>query len=292
MFDASSFANPTPLAHADASRDVLPRGGTSQWRPTRFNIYDPEMRNARGFNVWPEVYFSGSENVTEFLKELVQNTATDFAQLKAALSKAFPAIQNRKDLETRFYASQQRQNQKPTDFAYDLLKLQKKPELGMSEKALVDHIFVRLEPQVQDYVEERNPQNAIQLLEVLAKFEERYSCKATLGSRNRDNVKGRGWNERRMSNVGNNRGNWRNSEVVRRPNNGRNDYRGNYQNIRQGNQWFESRNRFQNDDRRFNDRGYQVRNRVVKMTILVEGTKEIGVRVKILVEAVENKWDD
>ncbi|GFY29911.1 uncharacterized protein TNCV_4072241 [Trichonephila clavipes] len=30
----------------------------------------------------------------------------------------------------------------------------------------------------------------------------------------------------------------------------------------------------------------------VKMTILVEGTKEIGVRVKILVEAVENKWDN
>ncbi|GFX25059.1 hypothetical protein TNCV_4260261 [Trichonephila clavipes] len=30
MFDLSSFANPTPLAHADTSRDVLPRGGTSQ----------------------------------------------------------------------------------------------------------------------------------------------------------------------------------------------------------------------------------------------------------------------
>ncbi|GFT06382.1 uncharacterized protein TNCV_1145661 [Trichonephila clavipes] len=164
MFDPSSFANPTPLAHADTSRD-------------------------------------------------------------------------------------QRQNQEPTDFVYNLLKLQKKLELGMSEKALVDHIFVR-----------RNPQNAIQLLEVLAKFEERYSCKATLGSRNCDNVEGRGWNERRMSSVGNNRGNWRNSEVVRRLNNGRNDYRGNYQNSRQGNQWFESRNRFQNDDRRFNDRGYQFRN--------------------------------
>ncbi|GFW52117.1 uncharacterized protein TNCV_2819861 [Trichonephila clavipes] len=26
------------------------------------------MRNARGFNDWPEVYFSGSENVTEFLE--------------------------------------------------------------------------------------------------------------------------------------------------------------------------------------------------------------------------------
>ncbi|GFX35540.1 retrovirus-related Pol polyprotein from transposon 297 [Trichonephila clavipes] len=256
------------------------------------------MRNARGFNVGPEVYFSGSENVTEFLEgidnqiklleipsdlscaylkghllgraldwyqifgsTLVQNTATDFGQVKAALSKAFPAIQNRKDLETRFYASQQRTNQEPTDFVYDLLKLQKKLELGMSEKALVDHIFVRLEPQVQDYVEVRNPQTAIQILEVLAKFEERYSCKATLGSRNSNNVEGRGWNERRMSNVGNNRGNWRNSEVVHRPNNGRNDYRGNYQNNRQGNQWFESRNKFQNDDRRFNDRGYQFRNR-------------------------------
>ncbi|GFY01135.1 uncharacterized protein TNCV_5076021 [Trichonephila clavipes] len=66
MFDPSSFANSTPLAHADALRDVLPRGGTSQWHPTRFNLYDPEMRNARGFNVWLEVYFSGSENVTEF----------------------------------------------------------------------------------------------------------------------------------------------------------------------------------------------------------------------------------
>ncbi|GFV29104.1 uncharacterized protein TNCV_4601361 [Trichonephila clavipes] len=64
-----------------------------------------------------------------------------------------------------------------------------------------------------------------------------------------------------MSNVGNNRGNLRNSEVVHRPNNGRNDFRGSHQNNRQGNQWFESRNRFQNDDRRFNDRGYQFRNR-------------------------------
>ncbi|GFS95367.1 uncharacterized protein TNCV_409551 [Trichonephila clavipes] len=103
----------------------------------------------------------------------------------------------------------------------------------MSEKALVDHILVRLEPQVQDYVEVRNPQNTIQLLEALAKLEERYSAKEIRGSRNSDNVEGRGWNERRMSNVGNNRGNWRNSEVVRKPNNGRNDYRGNYENSRQ-----------------------------------------------------------
>ncbi|GFX19788.1 uncharacterized protein TNCV_2076941 [Trichonephila clavipes] len=205
MMPSSSFVNPTPLTHAGTPRDVLPRAGTSQWRPTRFNLYDPDMRKARGFNVLPEVYFSVSENVTKFLEgignqiklleipsdlscaylkghllgraldwyqifgsALVQNTATDFAQLKAALSKAFPAIQNRKDLET---------------------------QRGMSEKALVDHIFVRLEPQVQDYVEVRNPENTVQLLEVLAKFEERYSCKAIRGSRNSDNVEGRGWNE-------------------------------------------------------------------------------------------------
>ncbi|GFY06742.1 retrovirus-related Pol polyprotein from transposon opus [Trichonephila clavipes] len=72
----------------------------------------------------------------------------------------------------------------------------------MSEKALVDHIFVRLEPQVQDYVEVHNPQTAIQLLEVLAKFEERYSCRATLGLRNSNNVEGRGWNKRRIEEIG------------------------------------------------------------------------------------------
>ncbi|GFX40147.1 uncharacterized protein TNCV_4317831 [Trichonephila clavipes] len=130
----------------------------------------------------------------------------------------------------------------------------------MSEKALVDPIFVRLEPQIQDYVKVRNPQNTVQLLEVLDKFEERYSIKAIRDSRNSDNAERRGWNEHRMPNVDDNRRNWRNSKVVRRPSNDRNDYEGNYENSRQRNQWFESRNRFQKDDRRFNDRGYQFRN--------------------------------
>ncbi|GFX13799.1 uncharacterized protein TNCV_3421111 [Trichonephila clavipes] len=151
----------------------------------KFNLYDPGVRSANGFIALPEVYFSGSENVQEFLEGTdnlirlleipidlscaylkghllgraqdwyqifgsasVQNTTTDFAQLKAALSKAFPVIRNKKELEIKFYASQQRRDQEPTDFAYDLLKLNKKLELGMSEEALVDHIFVRLEPQV------------------------------------------------------------------------------------------------------------------------------------------------
>ncbi|GFX10139.1 retrovirus-related Pol polyprotein from transposon opus [Trichonephila clavipes] len=45
------------------------------------------------------------------------------------------------------------------------------------------------------------------------------------GSRNSDNVERRGWNERMMSNADDSRKNGRNSEVLRRPNNGRNDYR-------------------------------------------------------------------
>ncbi|GFU62172.1 hypothetical protein TNCV_2474051 [Trichonephila clavipes] len=39
MFDPSSFADPTPLAHADASRDVFPRGDTSQRRWPTLQIY-------------------------------------------------------------------------------------------------------------------------------------------------------------------------------------------------------------------------------------------------------------
>ncbi|GFX29389.1 uncharacterized protein TNCV_3997651 [Trichonephila clavipes] len=159
-----------------------------------------------------------------------------------ALSKAFPAIRNKKNLEIRFYSSQQRRDQEPTDFIYDLLKLHKQLGLGMSEEALVDHIFARLEPQVQDYVEVRNPQNTVQLLEV-SKFEERYSCKTMRGSKNSDNVERQDWNERRMSNADDSRRNKRN-----------------YENGRQGNQWLGSRNRFQKDDRRFNDRGYHFRN--------------------------------
>ncbi|GFY21484.1 uncharacterized protein TNCV_1166321 [Trichonephila clavipes] len=78
----------------------------------------------------------------------------------------------------------------------------------MTEEALVDHIFVRLEPQIQDYVEVRNPKTTAQFLEVMAKFEERYSCKKMQGSRNSDNVGRRGWNQGRMSNDDDRRRNW------------------------------------------------------------------------------------
>ncbi|GFX73723.1 uncharacterized protein TNCV_4290391 [Trichonephila clavipes] len=68
----------------------------------------------------------------------------------------------------------------------------------MPEEALVNHIFVRLEPQIQNYVEVRNATTA-QLLEVLAKFEERYSYKKIQGLKNSSNAERRGWNNSRWS---------------------------------------------------------------------------------------------
>ncbi|GFX29285.1 hypothetical protein TNCV_3218191 [Trichonephila clavipes] len=46
MFDPSSFANPTPLAHADTSRDVLTRGGTSQ-----LNLETQDCRNEQAMEI-------------------------------------------------------------------------------------------------------------------------------------------------------------------------------------------------------------------------------------------------
>ncbi|GFW68700.1 uncharacterized protein TNCV_3639151 [Trichonephila clavipes] len=66
-----------------------------------------------------------------------------------------------------------------------------------------------------------NPITTAQLLELLVKFEERYSCKKMQGSRNSDNVEQRGWNERRMSTDDDKQRNWRNLEVLHRPSNNR-----------------------------------------------------------------------
>ncbi|GFY08167.1 uncharacterized protein TNCV_1355801 [Trichonephila clavipes] len=137
MATSSSSFLPTPLTHANLG-EGHPKGAPLQRRPTKFNLYKPEVRGANGFSVLPEVFFSGSENVTELVEDtdnqirLLEITsdlscapregprlvsdirvnisaATDFAQLKMA--KAFPAIRNNEDLEIRFYSSQQRRDQ-------------------------------------------------------------------------------------------------------------------------------------------------------------------------------------
>ncbi|GFX98737.1 uncharacterized protein TNCV_1503151 [Trichonephila clavipes] len=96
----------------------------------------------------------------------------------AVKSSFVPVTRNTKDLEVFCVPTEKGANR------VCLLSVKtdkKKLELGMSEEALVEHIFVTLEPQVQDYVEVRNPQNTVQLLEVISKFEERYSSKAMRG---------------------------------------------------------------------------------------------------------------
>ncbi|GFY23007.1 uncharacterized protein TNCV_2182681 [Trichonephila clavipes] len=233
----------------------------------------------------------GKEVFEEIAYLFRQKFPPDFLRCVTAeyhIAKLIPSLTKK---ERRFYASQQRLNQEPTDCVYDLLKLNKKLELGMSEKAPVDHIFARLEPQVQNYVEARKPQNTVQLLEVLAKFEERYSCKAIRASKNSDNVERRGWNEHRISNVDDNRRNWKNSEVVCRPSNGRIDYgrsaRMAVKEISGSNAGIYFRKMIA--DLTIGDTSLEME---VKRTILVEGTTEIGVEVRILVEAIGGKGDD
>ncbi|GFY19274.1 uncharacterized protein TNCV_4226381 [Trichonephila clavipes] len=182
MSDSSLF--PTETGRVGNVEVGYPRAHALQWHPTRFNFPNPELRGIAGLGALPEVYFSGSENVEDFLEgiannikfleilsdlacayfkghllhrahdwfeifgsTLVQNTGTDYEKFKAALTKIFPVMRNRKDLEVQFFSSQQSRDQEPTDFMYDLFKVHKKLGLSVSEETLVDHIFVRLEPQ-------------------------------------------------------------------------------------------------------------------------------------------------
>ncbi|GFU95136.1 uncharacterized protein TNCV_4139201 [Trichonephila clavipes] len=74
---------------------------------------------------------------------VVEDKATDYSHLKQALSEQFPVVRNRSDLETRFYSSSQKHNQKPSDSVYDLLKIPKILKLEMTEENLIDHIISR-----------------------------------------------------------------------------------------------------------------------------------------------------
>ncbi|GFS85455.1 uncharacterized protein TNCV_2793341 [Trichonephila clavipes] len=105
---------------------------------------------------------------------VLEDKATDYAHLKQALSEQFPVVRNMSELETRFYSSSQKHNQKPSDFVYDLLKIHKILKVEMTEEKLIDHIIRRLEPQILDYVEIRNPQTTSNLLQIIDKYEERF----------------------------------------------------------------------------------------------------------------------
>ncbi|GFU94509.1 hypothetical protein TNCV_2644951 [Trichonephila clavipes] len=65
----SSFA-PTSLGREDnVEVRQPPQALALQWCLSRFNFPDPEVGGAAGFRVLPEVYFSRSKNVEDFLEE-------------------------------------------------------------------------------------------------------------------------------------------------------------------------------------------------------------------------------
>ncbi|GFV82630.1 uncharacterized protein TNCV_1618591 [Trichonephila clavipes] len=55
-------------------------------------------------------------------------------------------------------------------------------KLEVTEEKLIDHIISRLEPQILDYVEVRNPQTTSNLLQFIDKYEERFLNRKIRGS--------------------------------------------------------------------------------------------------------------
>ncbi|GFS73166.1 uncharacterized protein NPIL_483901 [Nephila pilipes] len=158
-----------------------------QWHPLCPAYPNPKIGVGSSYRVLLEKKFSGKENVSEFLDSIdnqicyfeiptnlacaylkgyligrakdwfevvgssyVTRTATDFAQLKQALTNSFPMVRNRSEFEAEFYSSHQVRSQAPSDFVYKLLKIQKILNIEMTEENLVNHIIMRLSPQVMD----------------------------------------------------------------------------------------------------------------------------------------------
>ncbi|GFX10579.1 uncharacterized protein TNCV_2584001 [Trichonephila clavipes] len=138
------------------------QGVTQEGHHSGAQRVNPEFRVRSNFRIIPEQYFSGVENVVEFLENVdnnltyyeiptqlacaylkghltgraldwfevlgyrvVKDKATDYAYLKQALSEQFPVVRNRSEQQTSFYSSSQKHNQKQSDFVYDLLKIHK-----------------------------------------------------------------------------------------------------------------------------------------------------------------------
>ncbi|GFS63329.1 hypothetical protein TNCV_2308661 [Trichonephila clavipes] len=140
------------------------------------------------------------------------------------LSKAFPDIRNKTDLEIWFYSSQHRMDQKSTDFIYDLLKLDKLLGLRMSENLYFSFkLMWRFEirktsfnywrccPSLRKYIHVK--QCGVRGTEIMLKDEFGMSVGCLMQMIVDKN--------------------WRNLEVLHIPRNGRNDYKGNYENGRQ-----------------------------------------------------------
>ncbi|GFW21127.1 uncharacterized protein TNCV_2703651 [Trichonephila clavipes] len=186
----------------------------------------------------------------------VEDKATDYAHLKQALSEQFPVVRNRSELETHFYSSSQKHNQKPSDFINDLLKIHKILKLEMMEEKLTDPIISRLEPQILDYVEVRHPQTTSNLLQIIDKYEERFLNR---------NIRGSSWESRDIKPNENNRFPNRNRQENWRETRGNNRYADNSRPRREfntfesqgvaDNQRFDGRRKGGQSDHRFHNQG-------------------------------------
>ncbi|GFY28172.1 retrovirus-related Pol polyprotein from transposon opus [Trichonephila clavipes] len=189
---------------------------------------------------------------------VVEDKATDYAHLKQALSEQFPVVRNRSELETRFFTSSQKHNQKSSDFVYDLLKIHKILKLEMKEEKLIDHIISRLEPQILDYVEVRHPKTTSNVLQIIDMYEERF--------RNRK-IRGSSWKSRDTNPSENNRFPNRNRQKNWRETRGNNRYADNSRPRREFNRFesqgvtdnrrFDGRRRGGQSDHRFHNQGGQ-----------------------------------
>ncbi|GFV25786.1 transposable element Tcb2 transposase [Trichonephila clavipes] len=113
---------------------------------------------------------------------------------------------------------------RPTTFSQKALKIE------MTELCLIQHVVSHLEPQVQDYVEVRNPTTRAQLLLVISKFDERYSARETQGSSKNYNRERRDWHKLQRSPDDRRNRNGRDAEVLDRQNDRRDNYRSTYGN--------------------------------------------------------------
>ncbi|GFU73538.1 uncharacterized protein TNCV_989741 [Trichonephila clavipes] len=240
------------------------------------------LRVGSNFPIIPEQYFSGVENVADFLENIDNNLthyeipiqlacaylkshltgwALDWFEvlvpgltknsvwsvfeaslvrqknpccplggLKQALAEQFPVVKNRSELETPFYSSSQKHNQKPSHFVYDLLKIQKNLKLERTEEKLIDHNISRLEPQILDYVEVMHPQTTSNLLQIIDKYEERFLNR---------NIRGSSWEFRDTNPSENNRFLNRNRQENWKETRGNNRYSSNSRPRRESNR-FES----------------------------------------------------
>ncbi|GFW46655.1 uncharacterized protein TNCV_1937241 [Trichonephila clavipes] len=207
---------------------------------------NPEFRVGSNFRIIPEQYFSGVENVVEFLENM-DNNLTYYeipTQLACAYLKGHLTGRALDWFEVLGYRVVE---DKATDYAH-------------LKQALPEQFPVvrnsRLEPQILDYVEVRNPQTTSKLLQIIDKYQERFLNRK---------IRGSSWKSRDIKPNENNRFPNRNRQENWRETRGNNRY-ADYSTPRRefnrfesqcvtDNQRFDGRRRGGQSDHRFHNQG-------------------------------------